>query len=214
MDVSSSSDLRRLIAGELAIGDLTIMTFNYDLLLEQVLDEIAKGKKDIVFCFPGCYLLNRLLSVFPGHTQFIYDSDRLRPGSRFTNCSTNHDGVELLKLHGSLGWVHLVNEEDNMRGRIHGRGLGSIYAIDSKDILGEMPRWEYGGHIVTLAPAIVPPMPHKEQALSLPAIADIWELAKKRLAKATRLTIAGYSIPTSDLEVRDLLIHNVSPRPS
>jgi transposase len=81
-------------------------------------------------------------------------------------------------------------------------------------VLGEMPRWEYGGHIVTLAPAIVPPMPHKEQALSLPAIADIWELAKKRLAKATRLTIAGYSIPTSDLEVRDLLIHNVSPRPS
>jgi hypothetical protein len=42
------------------------------------------------------------------------------------------------------------------------------------------------------------------------AFEGIWELAKKRLRNATRVTIAGYSFPATDVEARQLFANNTA----
>ena len=73
-------------------SDLTIITFNYDLVMENVLEEIANRRAD-VFAFPRCYRLKKHASMIgiEGKPQFE------ATGKEF-------DGVGLLKLHGSMNW--------------------------------------------------------------------------------------------------------------
>jgi hypothetical protein len=211
MDVSENSEIYRLFRGEIFFGDLTIITFNYDLLIECVLDRIASDFKvqyphlSTVFCYPGCYRLTKMIGSFPGHQSHEFESDK-----PFVNESKDHKGVELLKLHGSLNWAHLVLEEDDMRQRVTGRGFGGVYVVNSKNILWNLPQWINKGNLETLAPAIIPPIPKKSQFLDMAAYDGVWKLAARRLNEATRITIAGYSFPPTDLEACNLLKDNSS----
>lgn len=57
-------------------------------------------------------------------------------------------------------------------------------------------------------PAIVAPVTHK----SLPTFLEpTWNIARECLARATTLVVVGYSLPSYDRLVRDLLSESVRP---
>ena len=71
--------------------NLSIITFNYDLLIERVLAEInVRGRGD-VFSYPGCYRLEDVPRAQP-----------IRSHPQFSVASTSHEYVSVLKLHGSM----------------------------------------------------------------------------------------------------------------
>jgi len=146
-----------------------------------------------------------MIGTFPGHPRYEFD-----PEAPFLNMSEEYKGVRLLKLHGSLSWAHLVLEKDDFRQRMTGRGFGGVYVVNSRNILWNLPRWLDRGNLITLAPAIIPPMSGKKQILEMDAFAGVWKEAETRLNEATRITIAGYSFPPTDVEACSLLRDNTA----
>ncbi len=62
LKVGRRSLLYRFLLGELRKAgspeDISVITFNYDLMVERALDEIAANNGEHIFQFPNCYCLN------------------------------------------------------------------------------------------------------------------------------------------------------------
>ena len=122
------------------------------------------------------------------------------------------DGVDLLKLHGSLNWA---TEKESRRIRpLHLHHYFQKYSTRGFDDHGEI-RLPIGSHLVEYfskhatptievepEPVIVPPSWNKadyHQALS-----NIWASAASHLAEAESIFIIGYSLPETDSFFRHL----------
>jgi hypothetical protein len=64
-----------------------------------------------------------------------------------------------------------------------------------------------------LAPLIVPPYSQKQNASQHPLITFCWHLARGILSNATRIIVAGYSLPAGDFNIRDLLREAMGSHP-
>ena len=73
--------------------DLTIITFNYDLIFERVLELIDVRGRDGTFWFPGCYRMDGIARIQNVSGQPEFKSEEYA-----------HEGVAVLKLHGSVNW--------------------------------------------------------------------------------------------------------------
>ena len=193
------SFLYRLLLNELnkveKPEDLTVITFNYDLVLEKVLESIATHGKLNIFTFPGCYRLENIMGVtgISGEKSFLLNN-------------RDHFGVPVLKLHGSLNWQSRHNSPTPNPQQLF-QVNRRLYITNSPSLTDHL-NWKTGKKTLFLKPIIVPPISGKRGLLhqSMP---NIWQRAANALKVADRIIIIGYSCPSLDLESRILLSENL-----
>lgn len=185
------SELNKLAQPE----DMTIITFNYDLILERVLESINIHNHGGTFNFPGCYRLDKISKAL---------SVRTMP--RFHKLDYLHNGVALLKLHGSLNWqsTHTSNKPTPRALLNTNREL---HVLNSPDIAKDLS-WTRKSRKVYMKPIIVPPISGKRGMMQID-VQLLWSKAGKALQNADRVVIAGYSCPPLDLESRILISENM-----
>jgi len=181
-------------------SDLTIITFNYDLMLERVLDEINQKGHPETFCFPGCYRFEGLKVV-----------QAMEGAVKFSTKSFEHKGVALLKLHGSMNW-HSRHKSNTPNPKGMFDITRNLHVLDSPMIQHSIS-WKPKLRKVYMKPVIVPPVSGKRGMIHQDLL-GLWSKAAKALAQADRVVIAGYSCPPLDLEARILLSENLRANPN
>ncbi len=199
ISLSPRSLIYRFVLGELnkltSPEDLTIITFNYDMLLERVLDEISlRGHSDI-FHFPGCYR-------FDGLTR----AQKVTGLSQFPVKSFEHSGVSLFKLHGSLNWQSVHTSTSPTPSAMFNPNR-ELHILDSPLVQGGLT-WRRKAKLMYMNPVIVPPVSGKRGMIHSNML-PLWVKAGKALSSADRVVITGYSCPPLDLEARILLSENL-----
>ena len=199
LSVGRGSLVYRFLLQELeklnAPDDLTIITFNYDILIENVLDEIANSNKNSnAFVFPQCYWLKNSPDVV-----------KIRGNQGFENRGTDFYGVAVLKLHGSMNWQSRHNTQTPTPSGLFNVNR-KLHIVDSKELPIEMV-WKRH-KTMYMKPIITPPISGKNH-LTHSAILPLWKKAESALQKADRVVIAGYSCPPMDIEARILISENL-----
>jgi hypothetical protein len=167
-----------------------IITFNYDVLLEEALNDpelFYRNKyENSAFNVENCE--NR-------KSPWSYELDFIDL-NRFESYSMSSDFVKVLKLHGSLNWSRCPK-----CGGFLLRRSASFLAYKIV-IQGKIncPRC----HVIA-EPVLIPPLRYKH--IDDPNIRKIWDLSRDWLNKADTISIIGYSLPQSDEHVLKLLEH-------
>lgn len=174
--------------------NLTIITFNYDLLAERTLDEIASKNGNHIFSMPGCYRLNDI-------AQFTH----INGFSTFNNIEKSHRGVPVLKLHGSMNWQSKHNSAEPNPSALFSPSR-ALHITNSPDVATSLSVKRK--RRIYMKPIIVPPVSGKRNMMHN-SMTGLWKIASKALQKADRVVVAGYSCPPLDLEARILLSENL-----
>jgi len=175
--------------------DLTVITFNYDLLAERALYEIASKNGEDIFSFPGCYRLDDI--------EKIQHVNGCQP---FTDIEKEHDGVSVLKLHGSMNWQSKHTSGEPTPSALFSPNR-AIHVMNSPEIPRSLT-WKPNKRRVYMKPIIVPPVSGK-RGMMHSALPKLWSIAAQSLQQADRVVVAGYSCPPLDLEARILLSENL-----
>lgn len=185
------NELKKLNSSE----GLSIITFNYDLLIESTLDNMVSNGHPNVFVFPGCYRLNNIAGT-PG----------IKGSPQFSSKDTQHKGVKILKLHGSLNWQSR-HTSFSPKAKALFNPRRELHIMDSPEIPRSLS-WRRNQRRIYMKPIIVPPISGKRTLLH-ESMSSIWIEAAKTLQEADRILIIGYSCPPFDLEARMLLSENL-----
>lgn len=199
LKVGKSSLLYRFLLSELKRledpENLTIITFNYDLMVERALDEIATNNEENIFNFPNCYRLDD-----------IAGTTGINGLARFTNSNTENLGTEVLKLHGSMNWLSVHTSEEP---KPH-----TLFAPNRELHIANAPmiswnlNWKRNKRKMYMKPIIVPPVSGK-RGMMHKSFEPLWSIAGSRLQEADRIVVTGYSCPPLDIEARMLLSENL-----
>ncbi len=196
--------LQRILYGiitDLGPENVSIITFNYDLQIERALRRAGSrvgSSPGSILSFPGCYRMQNTANAVRSVTG----------ASRFMSTATlnhRHDGIPVLKLHGSLNWVSGYKSQIPAQNQFFSPRKRTIYITN----VDQVTNWPV--RIPTRAPGrlfgyprLVPPVPHKS-VLFHDEIKDIWSEAHKALSDADELLVFGYSCPFSDQEAANLI---------
>ncbi len=182
---------------EIPSQTITIVTFNYDIQAERALDFAASRfpSASQTMVFPGCYRLQEhSIHGVRNHPRFV----------RKARLDQSHDGIPILKLHGSLNWYTPYNSRTPSKQRFLSSSkrdfrIGNTNTLPEWPLLTKSasPRRHFG------YPVLVPPVPHKS-ALFHDDIKALWSLAADQLSTADELLIFGYSCPSTDQEAANL----------
>ena len=151
----------------------TIITFNYDTIIEQVLEKNFATEMDYCYPIPLSNPAGRNTSTIAG---------------------TPKDTFKLFKLHGSLNWYYSGNSS------YFGETIYLDYSIESKTPYDQKRLVQ--NNLVDKVPLIVPPTTEKNSFFSNETIRSLWQLARIELSKAKRIYFFGYSLPQTDLMVQ------------
>ena len=172
---------RRLI-GQLNHDDV-IITFNWDLLVDNLLSS------------PG--------SLMPDYTH---------PFARYFFDNYWHDdvacnqGPQLLKLHGSLNWMHCEHCKLNYS-YIRSGKVGATQILDPQNKWLQCPDC----NDFVLKPIIIPPT-LKKLYKKWKVINAVWKKAGRALEEAEEITIVGYSLPVTDYQAKWLFLESIAKR--
>ena len=167
----------------------TVITLNYDTLLERAFRAIELGQDPLGR--PNCYLDARAL--FPIALQ--------APGLGFLRPLS----ATVLKLHGSTNWFY------SGRSEYFGEPVCYRHLIgwSRDDQFGRPP--QLAGRL----PLIVPPVADKLGYFQNEAVQHLWARARNALLRCSegsgRLFLVGYSLPATDLTMRFLLNGAIQP---
>lgn len=208
----------------LFIERASVITFNYDTLLESAIEAASPPRPNAVKSLYSDYPMDDVIRdvdinysprewnpyiaykvrfdevalLTPGITRMV-------EGTRYYGHSQNQ--LELpafLKMHGSLGWFfHSGYRIDGvpLEGEAASR-VGRSVLRRGTHRMG-VPNIDYtDGEI--LLPLIITPVLNKPYDQH-PVLLDIWEQARTELLQCKRLFIGGYSFPPTDFNVRRLL---------
>lgn len=219
----SFSNLGQIIFKEKA----TVITFNYDTLLEASIGSASGVNPNRPESLKGAPPENGAVSDEELSYSHLKWNSPLAYGIEFDEVQLQRAGVstfaprerfykhpdnkmysnQILKLHGSLNWfvytgisrfLQIPNQEATISER---KGNSILYR--GHWWFGQPP--ELNGEIIV--PIIVTPVLHKELHKN-PIIHQIWENAKKELANCERLIIGGYSFPPTDFNTKRLFLES------
>jgi len=205
----------------------TILTLNYDCILETIIESASGGRTSIPESFRGIpdeqgeitdeelpyshYNWNRTLGY-----GIKFDEVQLQRagistyvrGSRFYNHPENQlYAWTILKLHGSLNWFHylqirkypLFGSEDE---KLSEDTLKETLLVDGRWRFNEPP--DHNGWLIN--PLIITPVLYKEQFYDHPVFSDIWKQAYNELSACRRLVVIGYSFASTDFNIKKLFL--------
>lgn len=178
-----------------SIDDITVITFNYDLLVEKALDEIAVHNGSHIFQFPECYRIKDIEST-----------NGVTGEPSFRNSGTGESGIPVLKLHGSLNWLSRHTSNSPMPRTLFAPNR-EIHMADSPNIATHLT-WRRKSRTIYMKPIIIPPVSGKKGMMHN-ALGPLWDMAALSLRESDRIVIAGYSCPPLDIEARMLLSENL-----
>jgi hypothetical protein len=164
----------------------TIITFNYDLLIEESLQALG--------------------------VPFGYGCEVSRDKSAETMVATYGEAnVQVLKLHGSINWTAFSNylsssDEEERRARPLELGQADDEDWERPTSKGYPGPRVFGSYSELRAkgfhPLLVPPTWRKDISVDLSAT---WQAAVTALRTATRIIMLGYSVPPTDQHFKFLL---------
>ena len=172
-------------------SESTVITLNYDSILENVFDRLyLKNENGGV-----CTRLD-LTKIFPRQQGFTY-------GNYLTKYSSTKT-FNLYKLHGSVDWFWVPED-------LTGESL-QIVEVDPF----ETPQEKKAGAAARGGKMefIVPPTHSKNSYLANAKMRYQWEESYKAIENADHLVIAGYSLPESDAAMASMLSRALSNRKS
>jgi hypothetical protein len=184
--------LSRLV-GAAHIEEISIITFNYDTLIEHAVNEN--------FLFDW----NRKSRVGPGNVVNNIPPLPLRPGLIFGEPEVVT--FRLIKLHGSLDsyWV----PDDQSGATISRLELNGHWRDPKREDVAKRRR-ELPGRV----PFIVPPAAAKSSFYGNPVIRELWRSAADAISSASEIALVGYSLPATDLVVSGMISERLRPSSS
>lgn len=160
--------------------DCTVITFNYDTLIEHAVSTLPLHPEGIfgwnLYCVPLNWAKAR-------------EGWGMLAGERRTT-------FDLLKLHGSLNWWYSGAEAPPG---------DTVYATNMKPRWDQELDPEEDIAVIDKVRLVVPPTLQKESFYENSILRSQWRIARERLAHADRITLMGYSLPPTDLSSRLLL---------
>jgi hypothetical protein len=206
----------------------TLITFNYDCLIETVL-ESAFGVSMVI---PQNYFKSHSLESVelpddvlayshckwnrPLGYGFKFDEIQLQQagvskyvqGTRFYSIQKNSlYSKPLLKLHGSLNWFHYLPIRTYPI--FGGEKQPTLEEKELEIILTDGHWWfaeppDHNGWLID--PIIITPVLYKDEYYNEKPFKEIWEHAKQALSKTKKLVVIGYSFSPTDFSSKRLLI--------
>lgn len=155
-------------------GDLTILTFNQDLLIERALEELHHANGHTTpYRFPGLYGL--------AFDRVASGSEGLHKLGQFSPCRKGPEGF-VLKLHGSFNWFisqeasGLVDQSPSLYSTLFQQG-GQTLCVNARELLMDGRTSIRKGHtgFDRWLPLVVPPVATKTTWLDSP----LWPLWKR-----------------------------------
>lgn len=178
---------------------LTIITFNQDLVIENIVNRL-----------PGLHGQWCLRSLYGGAllTPVFTSGDQTFP-SHEEDC-THNPPIELLKLHGSLNWGLRTSESEPRLGTLFPtRRDKAVYVDDVREAEGDVAKVTTGSgagrNTWYLWPLVVPPIYDKQRITGMSVLQTQWDRAGDAIREADRLVMIGYSIPDADVLARQML---------
>jgi hypothetical protein len=167
-------------AVHLSSTETTVITFNYDLLIDNLLMQTGNWHR-----YDG-YGVN-----IP-----LVDDAMPTPRHAFIRQPTPEmtlSNVTLLKLHGSINWGAPTIFQDN-RDAIYQLPVGKGVSMDDFVVQTDL------GSPFTLyfKPVIIPPILDKTFWLRNPTFKVLWNMAMEAIDDAETITFIGYSLPVTD----------------
>jgi hypothetical protein len=194
--------------------DLSVITFNHDLVIENEIFKRARLRKrwcldqgygTYVAGLPVTAPTGRGFAKFPGHDATC---DHTRP-------------ITVYKLHGSLNWYVKMRGQTPARGLLSGSSASTKIEVTRRRTLaaqitvtnrktstgrGGRTRW-------STWPVVVPPV-HEKDAIIRATIQPVWDEARSALARADTLVFCGYSLPMLDTGAERLFQRALNSSPS
>ena len=175
----ASDDIRRRyqqFANFLVDVHANIITFNYDLILDDLLGNTRYWYP------PDGY--GTEMRVFPESARMnsVFQAGVLKP---------INSEVKLFKLHGSVNWGKpLLPQQYGPEGVFLNEGSALRPMVS-------LSRYEHVSH-PELEPFIVPPILSKDQIQREPILMNSWHRAREALKKSRMIFVIGYSFPQTD----------------
>jgi hypothetical protein len=200
-DNKKGGPVGRLIAAAAADDELTILTFNHDLVIE---NEIAKRAR-----LSSRWCVDRGYGSF-SQSAVIASSVTGSFRRHDSNCTDESRHIRLLKLHGSLNWYVRMNGRHPSPNILSGQSAPPKIRISPRRFIrvqlrSTRPAASGPGRTSWYTwPVIIPPVFGKE-ALIRNFVPSVWADAEEWLRRADRVIFFGYSLPELDIRAQRLL---------
>jgi hypothetical protein len=173
-----------------ASSHLSLITFNHDLILENVVCDAA--------ALHGRWCLRHGYGKFGEQVRYTLSRDT--GGFADRQSCLHPQPVRIHKLHGSLNWYFNLEDPDDDRAALRGElEEGQVIRVTRRRQIPQRLRHE--GE--PLRPVVVPPIYAKQPFLETPMKA-VWQEAAADLSRADRVVFYGYSLPQTDIEAEKL----------
>ena len=168
---------------------VSVISTNWDTLLDYAIKKSIKEREDdkavVDYC---CYI-----------SSLDKDDDTIKPGLEILG--EGGFNVKLLKLHGSLNWLQCPRCSRMYADFSNKIGRGEYITIESCRHCDKNFPEEKDNHI--LAFNLI--MPTFLKDLSNPQYKIIWQNAGIEISEAEKIVFIGYSLPSADFDMRQLL---------
>jgi hypothetical protein len=199
-DGRDGAPIGRLLADAADLSeDLTIVTFNHDLVIENEIFRRARLRQR--WCLDEGY------GAFGRKMVLTAPTANIPVFSLHAHGGCDHTKpLRLLKLHGSLNWVFRINSiRPSARILSNGPEDRNVLLLTKRKILGReaIVRTGRGRTQWQTWPIVVPPVYAKHALRS--TLQDVWNEARHALEQADRIAFFGYSLPVIDVEAEKLV---------
>ncbi len=185
--------MTKVFQREIAAGhEVSIITFNIDLLLENALERLAHSRPGAAWGLGDAYGL------------FTSPKPARGSGEVFEWSGESATRIPIYKMHGSVNWVFQTRNYYPPADLV-GKSGRDFWLIEDRRLPGARLRVQSsarsGRNVWYAFPLIVPPVYEKHAFIRM-HLQEVWGRAEQALRAATNVVFWGYSFPVADTHAR------------